>query len=471
MNDKERKEPLDDFAVEITELDHTPGSRRPNWLRMTPRRRRLSLTATAALFVLVMGLLLVSMSDVRNMLGKTFGYAASTPDPSTLTGSMLVYLRGNPAWGRFILDGKTLDHTPVIGRDQPLTLARGLHTLIWQVDPFKPKTCVFTVVDASTARGPCFFNHEITASFVPGEEAMIIAFFASLNDLPADQRASLTRLLQGQFAAYDSISQVEPGEVYALSEEQAQANPALCQPLASLSLCYARADQPLLATLSMQMDTLTSNDDPCVTTSQCNSYHQDCRALCEDPVVDYGAQDVSGWSVDAVAGMFWSYRTLAGQTLAIAQPNTAIRGSQAYQLVSVHLYRDARGRWQITLFPTYGYVSNNPVCAQATNDTMSVLGVSTSNASNMYVRQSAANPTQMALGCLTVAIQPITQGGATPTPAQSADAVSPATFLLHFGVLLAVNPAAHKVSPSLPVVDATEKNIAQSLLTANIYAP
>lgn len=471
MDDKEREKPLDDFAVEITELSYTPGSRRMRRPRMTARQRRWSLAATAALFVLVMGLLLGSTNDVRNVLGQAFGHAASAPDPSALNGAMSVYLRGNPAWGRFILDGKTLDHTPVIGRDKPLVLARGLHTLIWQVDPFKPKTCVFTVVDPSTARGPCFFNHEITASFVPGVEAMIIAFFASLNDLPADQRAPLTLLLQQQFAAYDSTSQVEPGEFYAVSEQEAQNNPALCQPVANLSLCYARADQSLLATLSMQIDTLTSNDDPCVTTSQCYSYQQDCRALCEDPVVDYGAPDTQGWSVDAVVGLFWSYRTFAGQSVALAQPNTAIRGAQAYQPVPVHLERDARGRWQITLFPTYGSVSNNPVCTQANSDTMTILGISPGNAPNMYVRQSAFNPTQMALGCLTVAILPVTQSGATPTPTPSADALSPAIFLLRFGVLLAVNPAAHKVNASLPVADAAEKNLAQSLLTSNVSLP
>ncbi|HEY0756690.1 MAG TPA: hypothetical protein VGD98_22245 [Ktedonobacteraceae bacterium] len=466
MDDKERDESLDDFAVEITDLNHSVGPKR--WSGLTTRQRRWSLAATAALFVLVMGLLLSSTSGVRALLGQAFGHGASTADPATLTGAMFVYLRGNPTWGHFILDGKALSSVPITGLDQPLKLARGLHTLVWQVEPFKPKTCVFTVVDVSSARGPCFFNNEITASFEPGVEAMIIAFFASLNDLPANQRAPLTQQLQTQFMTYDSNSQMQPGEFYAVSEQASQANPSLCRALTSLSLCYEQAHQAMIATLSMRMDALSSNDDPCIRTSQCNSYRQDCRALCEDPVVDYSGQELSGWSVDAVVGLLWTYSSIDGQIVASSQPNTAIRGSQTYQLVSVHLERDARNQWQITLFPTYGFVSNNPVCAQATTDTTLLLGASVGSGSNMYVLQSGSNPGQMSLGCLTVATQPGPAVGVTPTPTPTSTAAAalPATFLLHFGVLLAVNASAHKVSPDLPVADIFEKNIAQNLLAS-----
>jgi hypothetical protein len=467
MDDTEREEPLDDFTVEITDLDEAGGQGRRRWPHLTPRQRRLSVAATAALFVLIIGMLLGSGGGTRGLLGSVFSRPASTPDPSMLTGSMAIYLRGNPTWGHFTLDGRALAHTPVIGYDQPLTLARGLHTLIWQAQPFKSKTCVFTVTDATTAKGPCFSTNEITASFEPGVEAMVIAFFASLNDLPANQRAVLTQQLQTQFADYNSSSQVQPGELYAVSEQDAQANPALCRPFESLALCYARADQPLSATLSLQVDNMTTSNDPCVTTNQCDSYRQDCRALCEDPVVDYSQQKISGWSVDAVVGLLWSYRTLAGQEIASAEPDTAIRGAQTYRLVSVHLDHSAQDDWQITLFPTYGSVSDNPVCAQATADTMSILGASFDNNSNIYVRQSASSLTQMALGCLTIAAPADAVAGVKPTPIPTADAIQPASFLLRFGVPLAVNASAHKICPNLPVADTGEKNIAQQLLAVS----
>jgi hypothetical protein len=463
MEDRESERPQDDFAVEITDLNQSPRPTRRAWLRLTPRQRKLSLAATALLFVLVVLLLLGSTGDVGSLLGRAIGNPVSTPDPGAPATSMSVYLRGNPGWGHFTLDGKALAHVPAIGREHPLELARGQHTIVWQAEPFKAKTCVFTVVDASTLRGPCFLDNSMTPNFEPGISAVVIAFFASLNDLPANQRARLTQQLQTTFASYDSTTRVQPGERYAVSEQLAQDNPSLCQPFESIALCYAQAAQPLNATLHLQVDNLTSNNDPCVMTSQCDSYRQDCRALCEDPTVSYGPQDITGWRVDVVVSLVWSYRDLNGQLVASDQPNTAIRGTQTYQMVPVHLNRAGQGGWEISPFPTEGYVSDNPVCAQATGDTMTVLGASFDNNSSIYVRQSFSNLTQMADGCLTIASQPDAPVDATPTPTPAAEAIPPAAFLSRFGVLLAANASAHKICPDLPVANAAEKSIAQSL--------
>lgn len=466
MDDTEHEPPLEDFTVEITDLDRSTNRAEPkHWLRLTSRQRRLSLAATIVLFVLVLGLLLNSVSSVRDLVKQTFRQPTNTPNSSTLANSLFVYLRGNPTWGHFMLDGKALAHTPVIGRDQPLKLAPGQHTIIWQAEPFKPKTCTFTVADASTLKGPCFLDSSITTNFQPGAAAMTLAFFASLSDLPTEQRASLTQQLQELFANYGSTSQVQPGELYAVSEQVAHTNPALCRPFEGLALCYAQANQPLLATLSLQMDTLTSNTDPCVVAGQCDSYHQDCRALCEDPVVNYSQQAINGWSVQAVVDLLWSYRTLSGQVVASAQPDTAIRGAQTYQFVYINIDRSTQDGWQITPFPAYDATSSNPVCMQATGDTMSVLNASFDNNSNMYVAQSISNANQMALGCLTIAMQPENQVSSTPTPTPAEDAIPPASFLARFGVLLAVSASAHKVCPEMPVASAYERGVAQNLQT------
>lgn len=298
---------------------------------------------------------------------------------------------------------------------------------------------------------------------------MVIAFFAALNDLPPEQRVALTQQLQMQFANHNSSTQVQPGELYAISEQEAQTNPSLCKPFQGLALCYAQAEQPLTATLNLQIDTLTSHDDPCVLSGQCDIYHQDCRMLCDDPVLDYSQPGIEGWSVIAMIRLLWSYRTLAGQVVASAQPNSALRGSQLYQSVSIYLERNAQNGWHITLFPTYGsagFAAGNPVCAQATGDTMSALNASFDNNANMYVRQSFADPAQMAFGCLTIAIQPELQFTATPTPTPNEDTIPPATFLLRFGVLLTVNASARKVCPGLPAADAHEEQLAQRLQTS-----
>lgn len=464
MGEDAHEEPFDNFVVEITDLDRPGRQARSLRPHLTPRQRRLSVAATVALFVLVVGLLLGSVSEIRALLGQAFNHSTSSPTPSLSTAPMSVSLRGNPTWGRFTLDGKILAHPPAIGSDQPLQLSHGLHTITWQAAPFTPRTCVFTIYDASTIKGPCFLNNSVTANLRSG--VVVIAFFASLNDLPTGQRVPLTQQIQKQFDGYESRAQVQPGELYAVSEREAQANPALCKPFEGLALCYARAEQPLIATLSLQADTLTSRDDPCVLSGQCNINQQDCRIFCEDPVVDYSQATIGSWSVIAMLRLSWSYRTLDGQMIASSQPNSAIRGSYDYQSVSLHIERDNQGGWRITPFPSYSFFFGTPICAQATGVTMSVLGASFDDNANMYVSQFAANPAQMADGCLTVARQPTAQFGATPTPTPTADTIPPAFFLLRFGVPLAVNASARKICPDLPAADADEERVAQNLLTS-----
>jgi hypothetical protein len=465
MDDNESGTSQDDLSVEITDLDPSPGASRPLWPRLTRSQRRLSLAATFVLFVLIMGLLLSSVSDIRALLGRVFPVPPASPGPSIEAGPFLVYLRGNPAWGHFTLDGKALARLPVIGQDQPLQLAHGTHTIIWQAEPFRPKVCHFTVIDALTLNGPCFVDSTTTPSTkLVGVAVKVIAFFASLSDLPVEQRVSLSRQIQEQFTNVTSSMPVQTGELYAVSEQEAQADPALCRPFEGLALCYARAQQPLVATLNLQVDNSTASDDPCILSGPCNINAQDCRMLCEDPILDYGPPQIEGWSVTAVVRLLWSYRTLAGQTIASDQPDSALRGSQLYQEVSLHIQRDGRGNWHVDLFPRYtppDFLSNSPICTQASSDTMSALNASFDNNANMYVTQAATDPAHMAAGCLTLAQQPLDQVGATPTPTRAA--LSPATFLLSFGVLLAVNASARKICPDLPFADAEETRLAQHL--------
>ena len=465
MDDKEQ-EAEDSFKVEIIELD---GPARRGWLtwpRLTPRQRRLSLMATAGLFLLVIVLLWSSISGVGSLLSRMLPQFGSVPGSATPSSFFAVYLRGNPGWGQFILDGKPLSPVPFPGEGEPLKLARGTHTIVWQAEPFRSKTCVFTVVDAVTAQGPCFLKGIATLNIDPGIRAMVLAFFDSLADLPEGQRFALAQQLHTLFAAYTSSTQLATGELYAVSEQLAQTNPSLCRPFESLALCYARATQPLLATLSIQIDNATAQDDPCVISGQCNSYQQDCRQLCSDPFLDYGQREISGWNVLAMIRLLWSYRTSAGQVIASDQPNSAVRGSQLYQSISLHLERTAQHSWKITPFPVYSppdFLSNHPLCVQATGDAMALLNASFDNNGNMYVQQTALNPAQMAEGCLVVAVQPTFQFGSTPTPTPTQAAIPPASFLLRFGVLLAVNDSARKLCPDLPFANAAEMRLAQSL--------
>ncbi len=469
MDDQDFAKLPDDFRVEITNLDGSsgqPGGWRP---RFTPRLRQISLFATGVLFLLVVSLLINSISGVSSLIGQAFIHTTpATPDPVVPAGFLPVYLRGNPGWGQFILDGKAVVHPPAIDQGQPLLLAPGSHTVGWRAAPFKAETCMITVVAQPLARGACSLDNDTVNHFGAAVSTMIVAFFASLNDLSGTQRTLLTQQLQNVFASYDSNTQLQPGELYAVSEQKAQADPSLCRLFGSIALCYARADQPLLATLSLSIDLLTSNDDPCIVSGQCDINNQDCRVLCEDPVVDYSQQPVSGWSVYAMSSLQWSYRTPGGQLMADGQPDSAIRGTGKYLGTSIHIDRDAQGNWHITLFPATGLTTSTPACVQATNDTISALNVSFDNNLALYVQQDISDPAQMAAGCLTVAEQPGNAPGVTPAPSSTVDVIEPVSFLERFGVLLAVNASAHKICPGLPVASAYEQSIARNLLTGSL---
>jgi hypothetical protein len=80
---------------------------------------------------------------------------------------------------------------------------------------------------------------------------------------------------------------------------------------------------------------------------------------------------------------------------------------------------------------------------------------------NRYVQQTLGKD---AAGCLEV-VQPIppeVSGSPTPRPGTASQPV--AYYLARFGVVLAVNDAAHQLLPFLPVADASEKSIAQQFL-------
>lgn len=458
MSDVEREVPLDD--VEITDLDRPAGPVFPRRPRLTPRQRRISLVLTVALFIFIIGLLLNSASEVRGLLARTFAHPTSTIGSNDLP----VYVRGNPSWGQFTLDGHALARPPLIGKEKPVILPPGLHTLTWHAAPFKPQRCTFTIIDSMTVRGPCFFSSNVIASYEAQISGMVMSFFASSNDLPVDQHAALLQQIQQAVASYGGSEIVRPGEAYAVSEQAIEAHPSLCSIITRLALCFARANQLLRASLRLQMDTSTSPNDPCVLSEYCSMNHQDCRAICDDPSVFYTDQVMEGWSVDVVIRPSWSYTTLAGQVVARDQPDSAIRGDQGYQIMPVHITRDGQG-WHVFPFPKNtdsGY--DDPLCNQSGQDITQLTG--TPNNQNMGIQQLYDAPDHVSAGCLAV-LRPQPQVIVNPrTPSPGANGQPVAYFLARFGVVLAVNDTARQLWSYLPVADAYEKGLAQQLLSA-----
>lgn len=458
MADTERDVPQNEFELEITDLE--PKARPARWpqRRLTPGQRKWSLALTAVLFVLVVVVILASTGDVRNLLARTLFPA----QPTAVNNNLFFYLEENPSWGSFVIDGRPVTHLPVAGHDQPLQLAPGRHTIVWKIAPFKDQTCIFDVVDISTISGSCLLNSEVTADFVPNVSAMVLSFFATMNDLLPGQRPALLQQLQAVIAGYDGSALVQPGELYAVSEQQAVANQALCHPIASLAVCYARANQPLQATLSAQLDSSSSSTDPCVLSGLCAINQQDCRTFCNDDARGY-ADGVTGWNVLAIINLSWSYATSSGQVIARDQPDSALRGNGDYQFIEVHITRDRQG-WHLFPFPrTSSSDPADPVCNQATQDIYGLTNAVTGN-QQVYVLQSVDVQSTSASGCLVVIQSSPGTIISSATPIPSANTQLTGYCLVRFGVVLTVNDQAHHFWPALPTVNAYERGLANEAL-------
>lgn len=460
MAGTERENPPNDLEVEITDLDTHPSTR-GNTLkrRLTPRLRRLSLALTVVLVILLVGMIMTSVVNVGGLLESSL----LKPGPIVASYNLPVYLQGNPSWGQFTVDGKPVVPLPVAEHHKPLVLTPGPHHITWQVAPFRPQNCIVSVVDVSTVTGPCFLNGTILTGYEPNNSILILSFSASLNDLPSGQRAALISKVQTIEDGYAFSETVHPGEVYAISEQKIAANLSLCTFVAQLAFCYARASQPLLAKLRLQLDTSTSPDDPCVVSGPCLNSQQDCRSFCADPTLSWPGQfaTAKGWDVVVVVQLLWSYSTFSNQVIARDQPDSALRGVQAYQTVSLHIDRGKQGWLVVPSSSETNSGADDPFCSQGMQDIIGLLN-SSGNSQQVNVQQSF----HTAADCLEIAGLSASEVSATPTPTPATNALQNAVFLDRFGVVLAVNEVAQHLFPSLPLADAAEKSLAQSLLAA-----
>ena len=459
MAGTERENPPDDLQVEITDLDHLPTHANTLKRHLAPRLRRWSLALAAVLVVLVGGMILASTVTGGGGLVNSL----LQPSPPVAPSNLLVYLQGNPSWGQFTVDGKPVVALPLAEHTKPLVLAPGPHAITWKVAPFRPQSCVVTVADDLTVSSPCLLSGTIATGYGPNSSVLILSFFASLDDLPADQRADLIAQVQTVEDSYQISETVLPGELYAVSEQQIEANPSLCVPVTEFGLCYARASQQLLATLRLQLDTSTSPDDPCKVSGPCVSNSHDCRSFCANPLLSYPGQFVApqGWDVAVVVQMLWSYTTRSGRMIAQDQPDAALRGMQAYQTVLLHL--DWKKQVWLVIPSSSETASgvNDPFCNQGAQDIMGFLNA-TGNSQEVYVQRSF----HTAADCLEIAGPPASNVSATPTPTPATNAPQMAIFLVRFGVVLAVNEVAQELLPALPEASASEKSIAGRLLAA-----
>lgn len=462
MDDNELENNIqDDFDVEIVDIDEklvrAPTSRMsPKRSSLAPRfslqQRRKQVFITASVVVLLLLVFAGSYAPTRTFVLNNV-FPPPTPTVPLLPGADLFYVSANPPWGQLFTDNKPVKHLPVIGVDKPLALERGHHILEWRAAPFNVQRCSVSVPRLYRS-DTCPMN-SFALTYID-TIASLITFSVSLTSLSNEQRTSLVETIQEALNAEQSVDTVQVGERYAIPDNKKQ---------------VAIATQPLKATLHFQLNTDVNANVFCIDSifgmpnQSCMFNGQDCRLLCSLPhFVLERAGATNTWTAYGIVRSSWDYATLDGRRVAQNQPASTGDGSLDEHLMSFSISWDGT-RWHVaTMFTTeVGAIANEggPTCFPAVDNFLSY-GTLTPrlSAGASYSVQYVAGAVH-ASGCLVTVSIMRDNGNRLATPQVAVASVAYA--LQRFGVFIAINDAAHKLWPNMPVADTYEQGIARQL--------
>jgi hypothetical protein len=441
MNHNEIEESGKDFEIEITDLDEidaSGGSPRPPRLFMEPRfisrkyRKPVTITTTAFI-VLAMLLLLLSTSPLKLFFTQRL--------PSTGPATFSLRLDANPPWGHLYVD----DQSVTLSKDAypQFSVARGRHRLTWQAAPFSPQQCVISLPVGS---GTDTCRHPDAGPNGQDDVRKAIFFSANLSMLSPEQRSALIMATQRALASQQSGETIQAGELYALNAETPGSSHRSCTLLQIAVFCFAAANQPLQAKLSMQLATDTSRNNACLPeTGACMENGQNCRLFCDGSAFRYlmRVSDRTVWQSFVTVHVFWQFSTMKGQVIVANQSDTFILGMQNEHSMQLNIRWSGKG-WDVTpVRQSDSSTNNDPVCEAAYGD-LYTLGFAATPPSGLQLVQE----TTTASGCL-IRISLQADPNASPTPTSAPPTV--VYVLQRFGVLLAVNTSAHRLWPFLPV--------------------
>lgn len=446
----DREHPADEQDVEIVPLPDNPVGTRfiAPVPRFTTRQRRMHLIVTIGVVILALALLFSSSPGVRGLL-------IPPPSPTLVPGVNLFYVQLQPTWGKISVDGRALARLPVIGKDAPLQLAAGRHVLRWIVPPFITQSCTVSVPPSQN--DTCSYN--ATQALSDGLSAWVVKFSASLAMLSDEQRASLIRVAQAALDMSDTTTMVQPGEMYSV---QFQNEP------------YSVATAPLRATLRFVLDANSNSPGSCIigghdTGQGCFYVGQDCRLFCSDPPfpIYSGPPAVptpsgSTWNVLAAIYPTWNYTTLSGRKVAVAQSDDVGEiGRDDDEFLQPLSISWSGASWRVTARVSDTNRFENPICGTAQDETQSASLLSRQLPANISIQWYDVDEPLYAAGC--VALMVIIQGH-PKTVSPSTYTVTLAYFLHRFGVLLAANPMAHRLVPSLPIANTADQRLAVQIV-------
>lgn len=415
----------------------------PARLRYARLRRSLGV---GGLVIVLLLTLAVSLAPTRDaMHAAIFGPTATATEPLRL-GQDNLYISLSPDWGTVSLDGKTLSHLPVEGVEQPLRLTRGSHLLHWVYEPVIDYSCRLSVPSVESDTCP------IGVGILPGKKgvASSVDLRLSLLALKPNYASALANAIQAALDTHMSRDVIRTGERYWGARQ-------LNGPVT--------AQQPLNATLHVVSD-LGNENARCAAIQSgpgenC-TMNGDCREICTAPWQTPQHVPANGlWQAFIIAHSIWHITTPDGQVITPEQPD--IGGQLQFLGQDEHPMPVGIGwngvQWTVTAeFDGAAMTeTGDPACSTA-RDEVAFQPFNPPGDQNYQWFYLAGAPS--ALGCLAADIPLDTQG--TPVVGGIGQSL-PALVLHRFGVALAANAIAHDTWPFLPVADAYEQALAQSL--------
>jgi hypothetical protein len=278
-------------------------------------------------------------------------------------------------------------------------------------------------------------------------------------DLPTAQQTAVKQTVQDALNTLQATDTVQPGELYVSPTGQTLVVSPFGKTLAQT------ATQPLHATLNLHLDTNPASQNACQSGygDNCTLNGQDCHQFCTSPF--YRGPPEKGtqltWDIEGLFYPTWTYTTQSGQVVAQNQPDSSVFSGNTDHSIHLRLSWDGT-KWHASPNIPPESVSQfdvPPACASVSNQISATTqyGATTSGTN---VDWGFAVGTNEAQGCLGVVV-PSPASQQTPTNFKQPAAL----FLYRFGVLLAANPRAHSEFPSIPMADANEQAIAQSIAT------
>jgi hypothetical protein len=337
---------------------------------------------------------------------------APTPAP------VPVAVTSDVTFGTLSLNGHRL-HVPP---PQTITLRQGVNILTLSAPPFPTRSCAILGPVPDAGSGPSFKDAPTcgvsTSSDDTGASSYTISLTLSGDDLSPALRADARAAIAQALAARPPWTETVPTGEYIVSGTDRLGIPTATP-----------APAPLTASLALVLVT-TPGTGP--STGACPSL------LCEGDTMD-PAQPIPypAWNVDVPVALDWRFTTGAGRV--VAMPILPATNSILIELAYTG------GHWQVVVgtpdAPGLDPSLALDPCTQATYLLTEVIGFNAQGASIQFGGGNAV-PTNPMDGC---------DIDATPQ-----DGGVTAHYIYRFGVLLAADAAAHRLTPHLPIAPSAE---------------